>query len=99
MTSITLSSVFHQADGSDLLYRGWILTEEFTADFTMSSARGYSLVSSAANYAEVTYFPNYYPKIHDFSPAAAWTDTADAYLAWTVARKLGVVDPKNWTVE
>jgi ATP-grasp domain, R2K clade family 3 len=36
-----------------------------------------------------TYFPGYYPKIRDCSPAAVWTDTPDAYLAWTMARKLG----------
>jgi hypothetical protein len=53
------------------------------------SARGYSLVSSAVQYAEVTYFPNYYPKIRDCSPSAVWTDTPDALLAWTQSRKLG----------
>jgi len=77
-------------DGSDLLYRGWILTEEVYRQFHDElQARGYSLVSTAANYAEATYFPDYYPKIRDFSPAAAWTDTPDVYLAWTLARKLG----------
>ena len=77
-------------DGSELLYRGWILTEELYRRFQESlSARGYSLISSAAHYAEVTYFPNYYPKIRDFSPVAVWTDTPDSFLAWTLARKLG----------
>jgi hypothetical protein len=77
-------------DGKELLYRGWILTEELYRRFQEAlSARGYSLVSSAAQYAEVTYFPNYYPKIRDFSPAAVWTDTPDSFLAWTLARKLG----------
>jgi hypothetical protein len=76
--------------GSELLYRGWILTKELYRQFHEAlSARGYSLVSSAAQYAEVTYFPNYYPKIRDFSPAAVWTETPDSFLAWTLARKLG----------
>ncbi len=77
-------------EGRELLYRGWILTEELYRRFEEAlSARDYSLVSSAAHYAEVTYFPNYYPKIRDFSPAAVWTDTPDSFLAWTLARKLG----------
>ena len=62
-------------DGSELLYRGWILTEELYRRFEEAlSARGYPLVSSAAHYAEATYFPNYYPKIRDFSPNAVWTE-------------------------
>jgi len=77
-------------DGSELLCRGWILTEELYRQFRDAlSIRGYSLISSAAQYAEVTYFPNYYPKVRDFSPAAVWTDTPDTFLAWTLARKLG----------
>jgi hypothetical protein len=79
-----------QGDGRKLLYRGWILTEELYRRFEGAlSARGYALVSSAAHYAEVTYFPNYHPKIRDSSPSAVWTDTPDAFLAWTLARKLG----------
>lgn len=79
-----------QGDGRKLLYRGWILTEELYRRFEGALlAKGYALVSSAAHYAEVTYFPNYYPKIHDSSPSAVWTDTPDAFLAWTLARKLG----------
>jgi hypothetical protein len=77
-------------DGTGLLYRGWILTEELYGQFHQAlSARGYSLVSSAAQYAEVTYFPNYYPKIREFSPAAVWSDTPDSFVAWSQARKLG----------
>jgi len=77
-------------DGSELLYRGWILTEEGYRHFHDAlSAHGYSLVSAPAHYAEVTYFPNYYPKIRDCSPAAVWTDTPDIFLAWTRARTLG----------
>src|SRR5215213_2602500 len=77
-------------DGRDLLYRGWILTEEVYGHLHGALAgRGYSLASSGAQYAEVTYFPNYYPKIRQFSPDAVWTDTPDAFLAWTLARKLG----------
>jgi ATP-grasp domain, R2K clade family 3 len=78
------------ADGSALLYRGWILAEDEYSHFHAAlSGRGYYLVSSAAQYAEVTYFPNYYPKIREFSPGAVWTDTPDAFLAWTLARRLG----------
>ena len=74
----------------EILYRGWILTEESYRRLERGlSARGYALVSSAAQYAEVTYFPNYYPKIRDFSPGAEWTETPDAFLAWTRSRKLG----------
>src|SRR5262249_49476717 len=77
-------------DGRELLYRGWILTEELYRQFRDAlSARGHTLISSAAQYAEVSYFLNYYPKIRDFSPAAVWTDTPDSFLAWTLARKLG----------
>lgn len=79
-----------QADGNDLLYRGWILTEELYRRFRNALAdRGYILVSSAEHYAEVTYFPNYYPKIRDYSPSAVWTDAPDSLLAWTLSRKLG----------
>jgi hypothetical protein len=79
-----------QANGTPLLYRGWIVTEELYRRFHAAlSARGYSLVSSAADYAEVTYFPNYYPKIREESPPAVWTDTPDSYLAWSLSRKLG----------
>jgi hypothetical protein len=77
-------------DGRELLYRGWILTEERYRSFASAlSAKGYSLISSPEHYAEVSYFPNYYPKIREFSPEAVWTDTPDSYLAWTRARKLG----------
>jgi hypothetical protein len=79
-----------KGDGSDLLYRGWIFTEALYRRFQEALlARGYRLVSSAAQYAEVTYFPNYYPKIREFSPAAVWTDTPDSYRAWSMSRKLG----------
>lgn len=77
-------------NGGETIYRGWIFTEELFHRFREAFlARGYSLVSSASQYAEVSYFPNYYPKIRDFSPAAVWTDTPDSFLAWTLARKLG----------
>jgi hypothetical protein len=77
-------------NAGDLLYRGWILTEDAYRRFHAAlSERGYTLVSSPDQYAEVTFFPNYYPKIRDLSPGAVWTDTPDAYLAWTLARRLG----------
>lgn len=77
-------------DGCDLLYRGWILTEEVYRQFHAAlMARGYRLVSTPEQYAEVTYFPNYHPKIREHSPAAVWTDTPDAYAAWSASRKLG----------
>jgi hypothetical protein len=77
-------------DGDGLLYRGWILTEERYRRFEEGlSARGYALVSSSAHYAEVTYFPNYYPKIRECSPRAEWTETPDAFLAWTLSRRMG----------
>jgi ATP-grasp domain-containing protein len=73
-----------------LLYRGWILSEELYGRFHHALLeRGYSLVSSPNQYAEVTYFPNYYAKIRDCSPAAVWTESADAYAAWTMSRTLG----------
>src|SRR3954462_15035343 len=44
-------------DGGEILYRGWIMTEELFRRFEGAlSARGYALVSSAEHYAEVTYF-------------------------------------------
>ncbi len=77
-------------EGGEVLYRGWILTEErYRLLEGGLSARGHRLVSSAAEYAEVTYFPNYYPKIRDFSPRAEWTETPDTFLAWNLSRKLG----------
>lgn len=77
-------------DGGELLYRGWILTEETYHRLHAGLARlGYRLVSSPADYAEVTFFPNYFPKIRDRSPAAVWTDTPDAFAAWSLARRLG----------
>jgi hypothetical protein len=76
--------------GDDLIYRGWILSEERFRQFHDALlVHGYNLVSSAAQYAEVTYFPNYYPKIRERSPAAVWTDTPDSFLAWSLSRKLG----------
>jgi hypothetical protein len=79
-----------QGNATDLLYRGWILTEELYRQFQEALAsRGYSLISSSAHYAEVSYFPNYYPKIRELSPPALWTDTPDAFQAWTLARQLG----------
>jgi hypothetical protein len=77
-------------DGGEVLYRGWILTEErYRSFYDALAGRGYRLVSTTEQYAGVTYFPNYYPKIRDCSPAAVWTDTPDAYRAWSEARKLG----------
>src|SRR6478672_6783265 len=82
--------VLPPGDGGELLYRGWILTEDkYRAFHEALSSRGYSLVSSPGQYATVTYFPNYYPTIRDISPAAVWTDTPDPYRAWTMARTLG----------
>lgn len=77
-------------DGGPLLYRGWIWTESVYLQFYQSLlARGYRLISTPEQYAEVTYFPNYYPKVREMSPEAVWTDSADAYLAWSQSRKLG----------
>jgi hypothetical protein len=77
-------------DGGELLYRGWILTEEtYRRLYGALADRGYRLVSSPADYAAVTFFPNYYPKIREHSPATAWTDTPDAFAAWSLARRLG----------
>ena len=57
------SSDYHQGNGNELLYRGWILTEERYRRFHDAlSGRGYYLVSSAAQYAEVTYFPTTIPR-------------------------------------
>jgi len=76
--------------GGETLYRGWILTEDVYRRLQEGLAdRGYSLINSAQQYAEVTYFPNYYPKISDFSPRAVWTETPDSYLAWSRSRQLG----------
>lgn len=78
------------ANDEALLYRGWIMTEEsYQPFFAGLEARGYRLTSTPAQYAEVTYFPNYYPKITDCSPIAVWTDRPDAYQAWSLSRKLG----------
>jgi hypothetical protein len=73
-----------------LLYRGWILSEELYRRFHSAlQAKGYALVTSPARYAEVVYFPNYYPRIRAFSPRAVWTETPDAYRAWALSRTLG----------
>src|ERR1051325_1547170 len=46
-----------------ILYRGWVLTEELYRQFHSAlAARGYALVTAPAQYAEVAYFPNCYPK-------------------------------------
>ena len=77
-------------DGGALLYRGWIWTEDVYREFYRAlPARGYRLVSTPEQYAEVTYFPNYYPKVRALSPEAVWTDSDDPYLAWSASRKLG----------
>src|SRR5262245_22676800 len=79
-----------QSDGRDVLYRGWILSEERYRQFHYGLAHcGFRLVSTAEQYADVSYFPNYYPKIREASPAAVWTDVADTFLAWSMSRKLG----------
>jgi hypothetical protein len=85
-------AVKHLPHGEDspLLYRGWIWTEDVYRQFYRAlSDRGYRLVSTPEQYAEVTYFPNYYPKVREASAEAVWTDTADAYLAWNKSRRLG----------
>jgi len=77
-------------DGKDLLYRGWILKEgTYRRFWNALMDRGFRLFSSSEQYAEVTYFPNYFPKIRDYSPPAVWTETTDTLLAWTLSRKLG----------
>lgn len=77
-------------DGGPLLYRGWILTEDGYREFDRAlAARGYRLVSTPEQYAAVTYFPNYYPHIRGATPEAVWTDTPDAFQAWTRSRTLG----------
>ncbi len=77
--------------GSDgVLYRGWILTEERYRVFERAlGERGYRMIGTSAEYAQVSYFPNYYPKIKDFSPPAVWTEAADPFAAWSASRKLG----------
>jgi hypothetical protein len=77
-------------NGEETVYRGWIFTEEVYRRFHEALwSRRYSLVATAEQYAEVTYFPNYYPKIREVAPSAVWTETPDAYLAWSLSRKLG----------
>lgn len=77
-------------DGEPLLLRGWILTEEAYRRFYHALlAKGYRLVSTADQYAGVTYFPNYHPKVREVSPEAVWTDTPDPYLAYSRSRTLG----------
>ena len=79
-----------EGSGEPLLYRGWIFAEDVYRRFYHALlARGYRLVSTPEQYAEVTYFPNYHPKVREASPEAVWTDTADAYLAWSRSRRLG----------
>lgn len=79
-----------EGDGGLLLYRGWIFTEETYREFHQAVlARGYRLASTPEQYAQVTYFPNYYPKVREVSPPAVWTDSPDAYLAWSQCRRLG----------
>lgn len=85
-------SVAHlpEGNGGALLYRGWIFPEAvYRQLYEALAARGHCLVSTPEQYAEVTYFPNYYPKVREASPAAVWTDTPDEYLAWSRSRTLG----------
>jgi ATP-grasp domain, R2K clade family 3 len=77
-------------DGGQLLYRGWILSEAvYEQLYETLLARGYRLVSSPKQYAEVTYLPNYYPKVREVSPPSVWTETPDEYQAWSRSRTLG----------
>lgn len=77
-------------DGGPLLYRGWIVPEDvYRRLFDALADRGHRLVSTPEQYAGVTYFPNYYPKVLALSPPAVWTDTPDEYLAWSRSRTLG----------
>jgi hypothetical protein len=77
-------------DDCELLYRGWIFTEERYRQFHSALlVKGYRLISTPEQYAEVTYFPNYYPKIREVSPRAVFTDAPEAYQAWSLSRKLG----------
>ncbi|MEZ6139554.1 MAG: ATP-grasp domain-containing protein [Zavarzinella sp.] len=81
---------FPEGDGSTLLYRGWIYSEQDYLDFYHAlGKRGYRLVSSPEQYAEVTYLPNYYPKIRELSPLTVWTETPDTFEAYSCSRKLG----------
>ena len=77
-------------NSTPLLYRGWIQTEESFRRFHEALAdRGYRLASTPDQYAEATFFPNYFSKIRDRSPAAVWTDSDDTFEAWSASRKLG----------
>ena len=76
-------------DGAVSLPRLDSTEDEYRRFFDALSARGYRLVSTPQQYAEVTYFPNYYPKICEASPEAVWTDNDDPYLAWCASRRLG----------
>jgi hypothetical protein len=79
-----------EGGGKPLVYRGWIQSEESFGRFRDALAeRGHLLVTTAAQYAEVTFFPNYFPKIRDRSPKAVWTDSGDPFEAWSASRKLG----------
>jgi hypothetical protein len=78
-------------EGSDkLLYRGWILTEQrYEKMQKVVESKGYNLVNSSTQYAFVTYFHNYYPKIKSLSPPAVWTYDKSTMSAWIESRKLG----------
>jgi ATP-grasp domain, R2K clade family 3 len=76
--------------GRQLLYRGWMLTEEeYGALHEAVLTRGHSLVVTPDEYAAAHYLPNYYQAIEELTAPSRWTWSTDPDEAWEAARELG----------
>lgn len=81
----------------ELLYRGWMLTEEeYTALDEAVSELGHRLMTTPEQYAAAMYLPNWYPRLAAYTARSVWTEGPDATEAWHAARALG---PPPWIVK
>ncbi|MFP2904770.1 ATP-grasp domain-containing protein [Pyxidicoccus sp. 3LFB2] len=73
-----------------LLYRGWMLTEEeYTALDEALSELGHRLMTTPEQYAAAMYLPNWYPRLAAYTARSVWTEGTDATEAWHAAQSLG----------
>lgn len=79
------------------VYRGFILKEEEYADLYDAIAdRGGRLFVDPREYARALYVPEWYPELHDMTPATRFIDGVDLDEAWDAACDLG---PPPWVVK
>lgn len=85
-----LERTLAQGQGQRLLYRGFMLTEEeYEQLYDELVQLGYYPITNPADYAEMHYLPNYYPKIEESAAPTVWIWDTDLDEAWEAASSLG----------